>query len=252
MRREILYFIFISLLLFWGYSYPYQWWLQISDRRPALNLDEVANENVDDSLQLPEPFLGSSLISEKPAKAQQPSDTNRTDSFSGIDLATPVLDEMKVCFGEGVLTGLNSTKGDLGQVVIALQNALGPIDDDLLLEKKAVVKMSDGSTRTLVYEWISPEEGSDVYWHETDDDGFPKPIEMPDGSGRDLSAFDRIRQSGSSGKVSETRLIQFSSGMQIGVEKTDNVVESLSLKDEGHLVKCRKDAVKSFVCDCLN
>ncbi len=250
MRKDLLISIFLGLLILWGYQYPYQWWLKYGQTESADQ--ELTNNylNKEKEPQLPAPFWGSSLA--EPETIKTPVATKKPEAtIGGADLAGPVLDEIKVCFGEGPLTNLSSS-GDLSTLVMSLQNQLGPVQEDLLLEKKVALKMNDGQTRTLVYEWISPEEGGDVYWHDTDEEGFPRPIDLPEGSGHDLATFEKLKQQGSPTKPSETRLIQLQSGMQLGVEKTDDTIQSLSLKDEGHLVKCRRDPVKSFVCDCLN
>lgn len=251
MRKGALISIFLGLLLFWGYEFPYQWWLKYGQPEP---IEKVINNNYLNDRQppeLPPPFMGSSISqAESPKAATKPV---KSESFAnGVDLASPILDEIKVCFGDGPLSAVNGVGGDLGQLVATLQSQLGPAQEDLLLEKKVELKMKDGTSRTLVYEWISPEEGSDVYWHETDEEGFPRPIDLPEGVGRDMASFENLLQQGSAGKETETRLIQLQSGLQLGLEKTNDSIQSLSLKDEGHLVKCRRDAVKSFVCDCLN
>lgn len=250
MRKGLLISIFWGLLLLWGYKFPYQWWLKYGHADSSE--EKLTNNylNKEKEPALPAPFWGSSLTVPQPTKT--PVAVNKPVATPiGSDIAGPVLDEIKVCFGEGPLTNLSSS-GDLSMLVMALQNQMGPVQEDLLLEKKVVLKMKDGQLRTLVYEWISPEEGSDVYWHDTDEEGFPRPLDLPEGSGHDLATFDKLRQQGSPNKVSETRLIQLQKGLQLGVEKTDEAIQSLSLKDEGHLVKCRRDPVKSFVCDCLN
>lgn len=162
------------------------------------------------------------------------------------------MEEVKSCFKEGPLIQVNKSSGDMNHFLSTLQSELGPIQEDLMLEKKATLTMKDGKTRTLVYEWISPEEGSDVYWHETDEEGYPRPVDLPDGTTNDISSFEQLKSMGTSGKVTETRLVQLENGVQIGVEKVNDMVESLSIKDEGHLIKCRKDAAKNYVCDCLN
>jgi hypothetical protein len=256
MRRAISLSFFASLLILWGYWYPYQWWLKYGDREEPLPVINNNYREKEKPISLPPPFWGASLIGTEaavPTLLPQPGAKAEPTAGAVDDLAGPVLDEIKVCFGDGPLASMSSSKGDLGSLLINLQNQLGPVQDDLLLEKKTSLKMKNGRERTLVYEWISPEEGSDVYWHETDDEGFPRPVDLPEGSGHDLATFERLKGEGSpSGKTSETRLIQLQNGLQLGVEKTDDAIQSLSLKDEGHLVKCRKDPVKSFVCDCLN
>lgn len=236
----------------WGYQYPYQWWLKYG--HSETNDEEVTNNYLPKATEpnLPEPFLGSSLKTSTDSKVATKSPLPISSMANGPDLAGPVLDEIKVCFGEGPVAGLGATRGELANLVSSLQSELGPVQEDLLLEKKIQMKMANGQNRTLVYEWINPEEGSDVYWHESDDEGFPRPLDLPDGSGHDLATFDKLKAMGTPGKMSETRLIQLQSGLQLGVEKTDDSIQSLSLKDEGHLIKCRRDAVKSFVCDCLN
>lgn len=250
MRKGLLVSIFLGLLLFWGYEFPYQWWLKYGRPEPA---DPPVTKNYlkkEPEPELPEPFWGSSIP--RPAENKTITTKPKSEAIGGGDLASPILDEIKVCFGEGPLSGISSGGGDLNQLVSSLQNQLGPVQEDLLLEKKVELRMKSGMLRTLVYEWISPEEGSDVYWHETDEEGFPRPIDLPEGAGRDMASFESLQSQGTPGKISETRLIQLRSGLQLGVEKVNDGIQSLSLKDEGHLVKCRRDAVKSFVCDCLN
>lgn len=251
MRKGILISLFWGLIIFWAYEYPYQWWLKYG--QTEVSEVSVNKNDLKESLEaeLPKPFLGSSLVD----STKQNSivvDKKNPINLTGIDLAGPIMDEIKTCFGEGPLASLSSSGGDLNSLVMSLQNQLGPVQEDLLLEKKVVLKMKDGQTRTLVYEWISPEEGSDVYWHETDEEGFPRPIDLPEGSGHDLATFDQLKQQGNASKSSETRLIELQKGLQLGVEKTDDVIKSVSLKDDGHLAKCRRDPVKSYVCDCLN
>ena len=251
MRKGTLISIFLGLLLFWVYQFPYQWWLKYGQPEPS---EDIVTNNYltsESKPELPEPFLGASLP--RPSPTQAPRTGMRAETVVvGQDLASPILDEIKVCFGEGPLSSVSSSGGDLRQLVESLQSQLGPVQEDLLLEKKVELKMKNGVMRTLVYEWISPEEGSDVYWHETDEEGFPRPIDLPEGTGRDVAAFDTLAQQGTSGKNWETRLIQLQGGLQLGVEKTNDAIDSLSLKDEGHLFKCRRDPVKSFICDCLN
>jgi hypothetical protein len=251
MRRGFLNSIFLGLLLLWVYSYPYQWWVKYGNKGSEESGAVATTVPEKEGPELPDPFWGESL---KRTEFNKPSALNPAPENPSLvnDLAGPVLDEIKVCFGEGLLSTLPTTPGDLNSLVMNLQNHLGPVQEDLLLEKKIVIKMKEGSSRTLVYEWISPEEGSDVYWHEMDDEGFPRPIDLPEGSGRDLATFDRLKQQGSPEKTTETRLIQLREGLQLGLEKNDDGIHSLSLKDEGHLAKCRRDPVKSFVCDCLN
>ncbi len=238
--------------MLWGYCYPYQWWLKYGHPEDADS--NITNNYLpkETAVALPEPFMGSSL--KEPSSTGVTATKNKTNEAgaSNTDLANPILDELKVCFGDGPLASVTTGGGDLNNLVMALQNQLGPVDEDVLLEKKVTLRLKDGQTRTLVYEWLSPEEGSDVYWHETDEEGFPRPVDLPDGSGHDLATFERLKQQGTSGKTSETHLIELQSGMQLSVEKADDAILTLSLKDEGHLVKCRRDPVKSFVCDCLN
>lgn len=250
MRKGLLISVFLGLLLFWGYEFPYQWWLKYG--RPEPKAPRVTNNYLkkDSEPPLPEPFWGSSIP--RPETSRTASQAPKAEGVLGADLASPILDEIKVCFGDGPLSNVNSGGGDLSQLVTSLQNQLGPVQEDLLLEKKVELRMKTGLLRTLVYEWISSEEGSDVYWHETDEDGFPRPIDLPEGIGRDMASFDSLQTQGTPGKITETRLIQLQGGLQLGVEKVNEGIQSLSLKDEGHLVKCRRDAVKSFVCDCLN
>jgi hypothetical protein len=147
---------------------------------------------------------------------------------------------------------VSKSKGDMNQFVSSLQSELGPVQEDLLLEKKATLTMKDGKARTLVDEWISPEEGSDLYWHETDEEGFPRPVDLPENAEHDLITFEQLKNQGAATKVAETRLVQLGNDLQIGIEKSNDMIESLSIKDEGHLIKCRKDPVKNYVCDCLN
>jgi hypothetical protein len=253
MRKGLLFSIFWGLLLFWGYRYPYQWWLKYGHTEATAK--DLTNNYLKSETEsaLPKPFKGTDLLAtpspapKVPAPPAQP-----TAAIGGVDVAGPVLDEIKVCFGDGPVAAIPSANGDLSMLLLSMQNQLGPVQEDLLIEKRVEVRMPGGSVRTLVYEWISAEEGTDVYWHETDAEGFPRPLDLPDGSGRDLATFERLRRLGTSARLNETNLIQLQNGLQLGVEKTDGAVQSLSLKDEGHLIKCRRDPVKSFVCDCLN
>lgn len=249
MRKGLLVSIFWGLILIWGYHYPYQWWLKYghTDRDEP----EVTNNYLKrEKNELPKTFFGSSLEAPEEQKMVVPGKKVEKKIVES-DLAGPVLDEIKICFADGSLNQVSST-GDMNSLVIALQNQMGPVQEDILLEKKAILKMKDGTSRTLVYEWISPDEGSDVYWHDTDGEGFPRPLDLPPGSGHDMATFEKLKVQGSSQKLTETRLLQLQNGLQLGLEKTDDSIQSLSVKDEGHLIKCRKDPVKSFVCDCLN
>jgi len=206
------------------------------------------NEEV--KLNLPKAFWGSSLV--KTENNINKNTSNESSANMSPDFAGGLLDEVKTCFGEGAIMQASKAKGDMGQFISGLENDLGPAREDILLEKKATLTMKDGKTRNLVYEWISPEEGSDLYWHETDEEGFPRPVDLPENIEHDLATFDQLKNQGTVAKLTETRLMQLNHDIQIGIEKSNDVIESLSVKDEGHLVKCRRDPVKNYVCDCLN
>lgn len=253
MNQRILSTTFFSILTVWVYLYPYQWWIQYSNLRELAPKSESFNKSHDsDDTLLPKTFWGSSLIkNDESQKAKQNTLSGKNDSRT--DVATPMLDEIKACFGsENSISHLKTEKGDFNHFFMSLQNELGPVKEDNILEKKVVLTMKNGNKRTLVYEWISPEDGSDVYWHDLDEEGFPKSIDLPDGTGNDLSSFENLKQYGTPGSLSEVRLILLQSDIQLGVEKSDDIIQNFSLKDEEHIIKCRKDSVKGFVCDCLN
>jgi len=250
MRNSTFYSIFLALFLLWGYWYPYEWWVKYGLPEISFNEAKASTNNEENQLKLPKTFWGSSL-----AKTENNINKNSSKVSSEItefDFSGSMLDDVKTCFGEGPIMQASKAKGDMAQFVASLESDIGPVQEDLLLEKKATLLMKDGKTRNLVYEWISPEEGSDLYWHETDEEGFPRPVDLPENTEHDLATFEQLKSQGSLTKMSETRLIQLSNDIQIGIEKSNDVIESLSVKDEGHLIKCRKDPVKNYVCDCLN
>ncbi len=253
MNQRILTLIFFSIFTVWAYLYPYQWWMQYSNIvESAPKKESPSDEKKEGDTLLPKAFWGASLIKDEDVAKSKPK-INSSKPDSGVDVATPIMDEIKSCFGaNGPVSMLRTEKGDFNRLLSSLQAELGPVKEDNLLEKKVALGMKNGTKRTLVYEWISPEEGSDVYWHELDDEGFPKAIDLPEGVGNDLASFESLKQYGSPGSVSEVRLIQLQSDVQLGVEKTDDIIQNFSLKDEEHIIKCRKDPVKGFVCDCLN
>lgn len=251
MKNGSFYSIFLALFLLWGYWYPYQWYMKYGLPEIKFNEAQAATEQEDSHLNLPKTFWGASLA--KAESSMKKSSSNPSGVVSDIDLSGLILDEVKSCFGEGSVMQVSKSRGDMNHFIMSLQKDLGPVQEDLLLEKKATMTMKDGKTRTLVYEWISPEEGSDLYWHETDDEGFPRPIALPENMEHDLVTFEQLKNQGNIvTKVAETRLVQLDNDLQIGIEKTNDTVESMSIKDEGHLIKCRRDPVKNYVCDCLN
>lgn len=251
MKNGSFYSIFLALFLLWGYWYPYEWYMKYGLPEIRFNEAQASTDQEETHFNLPKTFWGSSLAKAESSPTKNKSKSN--SATSDFDFAGSILDEVKSCFGEGSVMQVSKSRGDMSQFIMSLQADLGPVQEDLLLEKKATMTMKDGKTRTLVYEWISPEEGSDLYWHETDEEGFPRPVALPENMEHDLSTFEQLKNQGSAvTKVAETRLVQLDNDLQIGIEKANDMVESLSIKDDGHLIKCRKDPVKNYVCDCLN
>ncbi len=251
MKNGPFYSIFLSLFVLWGYWYPYQWWQKYGLPEITMNEARAITVITESRLRLPETFWGSSLL-KKESSTANPKTLKIPVASSSFDFAGPILDEVKMCFGEGAIMQVSKVQGDLNQFLVALKNELGPVQEDLLLERRATLTMKDGKTRTLVYEWISPDEGGDLYWHENDQDGFPRSVDLPDNLERDLVTFEHLKSQGEVTKLAETRLVQLNNDLQIGIEKWNDVMASISIKDEGHLIKCRRDPAKSYVCDCLN
>lgn len=251
MSKRILLTIFFTILTVWGYWYPYQWWIKYSSLYSNESEDrtEIEVPKSTEALKLPETFWGASLIKAVTPKPKKPVTSIKKNE---VNVAGPVLDEIKACFGSGPLMSMRGSSGDLNQLLYDLQSELGPVQEDTLLEKRVILTMKDGVKRTLVYEWISPDEGSDVYWHELDEEGFPKTIDLPEGVGSDISSFESLKQYGNPGGISEIRLVQLQNNMQLGIEKLDEVVQNFSLKNDEHIIKCRRDSIRNFDCDCLN
>lgn len=253
MKNGSFYSIFLALFLLWGYWYPYQWYMKYGLPEIRFNEARASTTQEETHFNLPKTFWGSSLAKAESSLMEKASKQKSSSNSDGFDFAGPILDEVKSCFGEGSVMQASRSRGDMNQFILSLQTDLGPIQEDILLEKKATMTMKDGKTRTLVYEWISPEEGSDLYWHETDEEGFPRPVALPENMEHDLSTFEQLKNQGSSvAKVAETRLVQLDNDLQIGIEKNNDMVESFSIKDDGHLIKCRKDPAKNYICNCLN
>lgn len=255
MQRNYFLWFIIGLFAIWGYLFPYEWW-QRSSHSPVkiLAMAEWAAFNGELTPLSEESSRGESLRAMKAhfnSSSLLPS--NKENKAPDINLSQPVLDDMKKCFNEGPVTAINVPAGDMGALARAIMDQLGPISENILLEKKAVLKLPDGRFRTLVYEWLGADEGSDVYWHEDDNEGFPRPVDLPNWAGHDLNTFDQLKMSAPSvTSNSESRLLRIGDQFQLAIDKKDNRVESITLKDEGHLTKCKLDPIKNFICDCLN